>query len=125
MKSNSGRKSKPKKDSIEDEKANPLIVEEAEPNLMYELEMTMFNEDFKAKVRIRSNRVSQLARDKETFYSIMWMQCGLSMQNHIRNFKVFEAKNLPRTCCGCTRPSSRLGAARLQLKEQRRPLALF
>ena len=63
-------------------------------NPYYDLQMSMFKEDLKTASKTRMLRVLQLDRDKKTFYTIIWMQCGISMQNHIRSFKSFADKHL-------------------------------
>ena len=62
-------------------------------NPLYEFQMSLFNEDMKTQSKARMTQVIQLKKDKQIFYAVMWSQCGLSMQNHIRSFKSFAKKH--------------------------------
>ena len=62
-------------------------------NPLYEIQVSLFNEDLKTQSKARMNQVLQLKKDKHIFYVIMWSQCGLSMQNHIQSIKSFAKKH--------------------------------
>jgi hypothetical protein len=61
-------------------------------NPHYEHELAIWLDEVKAVNRKRVDRQMQLERDVETFYSIMWLQCGIAMQHHIQSMRDYEAR---------------------------------
>ena len=62
-------------------------------NPHYEYELAIWLDEVKAVNRKRVDRQAQLARDVETFYSIMWLQCGIAMQHHIQSMREYETRS--------------------------------
>ena len=90
--SDSKAKTKAVKKSAKATASTSASKEEIE-NPDYDIEMAGFLEEVKVIRRKRVERQEQLDRDIETFYSIMWLHCGLAMQNFVKSLRGYEAKS--------------------------------
>ena len=90
--SKEAKKDKPLVTSKSETKPQQSSTESIE-NPLYEIQLGLFNEDLKTQSKARMTQVLQLKKDKQTFYVIMWAQCGLSMQNHIQSIRSFAKRH--------------------------------
>ena len=62
-------------------------------NPLYAMQLNIFNNKIKTLSTARENRALKVTADKESFYVIIWLQCGLSMQNFLRSVRDFSARH--------------------------------